>query len=98
MGGGLGGNLARFLSEKLGEEAGHRATRGEAKTDREDPLGTAAVEVGDQAGFELRDRVVEALDLYCHEAEHLESALRQALVRYDRAVLGDPTRRYPGAR
>lgn len=75
-----------------GEGAGRREPRGERMT------GLEAVEAGDRAGFELRDRVVEALDHYRHDAELLDGALRQALARYDRTMLGDPGRRYPGAR
>lgn len=88
----------RALRKVAGEESSRHTTKGERTTHGDYIAGLGPVEVGDRAGFELRDRVAEALRLYRHDAELLDGALRQALAQYDRKTLGDPDRRYPGAR
>lgn len=86
------------LRKVTGEESSRHTTEGEGTTYGDYIAGLGPVEVGDRAGFELRDRVAEALKLYRHDAELLDGALRQALARYDRKALGNPGRRYPDVR
>ncbi len=88
----------KALRKVTGEESSRHTTEGERTTHGDYIAGLGAIEVGDRAGFELRDRVAEALKLYRHDAELLDGALRQALAQYDRRTLGDPGRRYPGVR
>ncbi|CAA9427455.1 MAG: hypothetical protein AVDCRST_MAG03-3008 [uncultured Rubrobacteraceae bacterium] len=89
----------KALRRVTGEEPGRRTTEGEGAAQGETHgdyiAGFGAIEVGDRAGFELRDRVAEALKLYPHNAELLGGALRQALAHYDRRTLGDPEGRSP---
>lgn len=88
----------RALRRVTGEESSRHTTGGERTTHGDYIAGLGPVEVGDRAGFELRDRVAEALKLYHHDAEFLDGALRQALAQYDRRTLGDPDKRYPDPR
>lgn len=88
----------KALRKVTGEESSRHTTEGERTTHGDYISGLGPVEVGDRAGFELRDRVAEALRLYRHDAELLDGALRQALAQYDRKMLGDPEGRYPDMR
>ena len=82
----------KALRKVTGEESSRHSAEGERAAYGDYIAGLGPVEVGDRAGFELRDRVAEALRLYRHDAELLDGALRQALAQYDRKTLGDPDR------